>query len=1099
MKSSIVRTVLLISILGTDMFGQALSGTVVGTVTDQAGAVVPGANVTLIHEGTQFTRTTASNANGQYTAFSFPPGRITISVEHSGFQKLVRSGVELTAADTLTVDLRLNVGNVQETVQVTGEAPLLQSATATVSTLITNQQMLEMPLNGRSFTQLLQLGAGAAPGTPGMQAGLTGYGMRANTGISVNGSTVHNNAFLVDGLYNRQLWVNGIVMVPTIDSIQETRVMTSNYSAQYGNAAGAVTIVQSKSGTNQLHGSLYEFLRNDKLDANTFFNNRQGARKPAFRRNEFGGVFGAPIRRDKTFIFVDYQGTRIVQPSTSVITIPSEAQKQMVRTGDFSGLGPTIFDPYTLVPGPNTTQIRAAFPGNRIPSQRLDPAAARTINLLPASNAPGATRNFVFNPSGRQRDDQFDIRLDENLGSSDRLFFKFSYDNTEGITAGSLPPAPSTPFPVGASLNGGGPSLQRNWSVTGNYTKVISGTTVNELRLGAVRNYLDILNADNDLNTATNLGIPNINISDTNLGIPYMAISGYQAIGNSNSFPEYTRAISMQAENVLTLVKGSHTLKFGGNLTRHRFNGHTSVAPRGQYLFQGQFTRQVGSGSSATALADFAMGVSPNIQRSQQFGNFGLRILEIAGFAEDAWRVSNRLTITYGMRYELQAPPYEVHDRWSNLDVVTGKFLVAGVNEGGHGRRLRDLDKNNFGPRLGLTYMLTSDQKTVLRTGAGFSYFEANNGGRMLHSNPPMNVIQAFVYDQNGPPGLRLSDGIPLPVQPNLADPRQLDGVYTAFDPSMKTNRSMQWSLGIQRELRPNLLLDVSYVGSRTLLMTNAVLGNQARPGPGPLAPRRPLYSINPILQDIDYRTNYGASKYHSLQMNVTKRYARGLTASLAWTWSHALANTKGANSSTRPQNSECYSCEWGNTDENLRHMVVVNHVYELPFGKGRQFVNRGVAAHIVGNWNVSGIWTMYTGYSFNPTNSTSVSNSIGAPTLAPTERPNRLRDGNLPNDQQTIDRWFDPSAFAIPAQFTFGNSGRNVLEGPGYFNVDMGVHRNFQVRESVRLIYRWEMFNSLNRANFNNPNASIGNSTAGQISGTRPARIMQMALKLTF
>jgi len=395
--------------------------------------------------------------------------------------------------------------------------------------------------------------------------------------------------------------------------------------------------------------------------------------------------------------------------------------------------------------------------------------------------------------------------------------------------------------------------------------------------------------------------------------------------------------------------------------------------------------------------------------------------------------------------------------------------------------------------------MLTSDQKTVLRTGAGFSYFEANNGGRMLHSNPPMNVIQAFVYDQNGPPGLRLSDGIPLPVQPNLADPRQLDGVYTAFDPSMKTNRSMQWSFGIQRELLPNLLLDVSYVGSRTLLMTNAVLGNQARPGPGPLAPRRPLFSINPILQDIDYRTNYGASKYHSLQMNVTKRYARGLTASLAWTWSHALANTKGANSSTRPQNSECYSCEWGNTDENLRHMVVVNHVYELPFGKGRQFVNRGVAAHIVGNWNVSGIWTMYTGYSFNPTNSTSVSNSIGAPTLAPTERPNRLRDGNLSNDQRTIDRWFDPAAFAIPAQFTFGNSGRNVLEGPGYFNVDMGVHRNFQIRERMRLIYRWEMFNSLNRANFNNPNASIGNSTAGQISGTRPARIMQMALKLTF
>jgi hypothetical protein len=281
--------------------------------------------------------------------------------------------------------------------------------------------------------------------------------------------------------------------------------------------------------------------------------------------------------------------------------------------------------------------------------------------------------------------------------------------------------------------------------------------------------------------------------------------------------------------------------------------------------------------------------------------------------------------------------------------------------------------------------------------------------------------------------------------------------------------------------------------------MTNAALGNQARPGPGPLAPRRPLYAINPILQDIDYRTNYGASKYHSLQTVVTRRYTRGLTASLAWTWSHSLSNTKGANSSTRPQDSNCYSCEWGNTDENLRHMVAINHVYELPFGKGRQFVNQGVLAHIVGNWNISGIWTMYSGYSFNPSNSTSVSNSIGAPTLAPTERPNRLRDGNLPNDQRTIDRWFDPSAFAIPSQFTFGNSGRNVLEGPGYFNVDTGIHRNFQIREGWKLAYRWEMFNAFNRANFSNPNSTIGNATAGQISGTRAARVMQMALKLNF
>jgi hypothetical protein len=1082
-----------------NLFGQAQSGTVVGTVSDQEGAVIPAVSVTLVHEGTQFTRVTQSNSSGQYTVYSFPTGRITVTAEHQGFQKLVRAGLDLTAADTLTVNLQLRVGNVQETVQVTGDAPLLQSQTATVSTLISNQQILEMPLNGRTFTQLLQLGTGASPGTPGMTTGLTSFGMRANTNVSVNGSTAHNNSFLVDGLYNRSLWVNGIVMVPTVDSIQEARVMASNYSAQYGNAAGAVTIVQSKSGTNQFHGGVYEFLRNDKLDANTFFNNRQGARKPTLRRNEFGGTFGGPIRKDRTFFFGDYQGIRIVQPSTNVITIPTEAHKNMVRTGDFSALGPTIFDPYSRVPGPNNTTVRAAFAGNRIPVQRLDPAAVRLMSLLPSPNAPGNTRNFVFNPRGRQRADQFDVRLDQHLGSADRLFFKYSYDNSRGVGAGSLPPAETTPFPVGQSLTGGGPTIQKNWSMTANYTKVIGATTVNELKIGAVRNFLEILNADHEFDVAANLGIPNINVTDTNRGIPAIQISGFQTIGNTNSFPEYLRSLSVQADDILTIVKGSHTLKFGGGYTRHHFNGHTSITPRGAYNFAGQFTRQVGTGGAATALADLALGVSTTIRRSIQFGFFGLRHYDASAFAEDAWRVNNRLTLTYGMRYELQAPPYEAYDRWSNMDVTTGQFLRAGINEGGHGRRLRDLDLNNFAPRLGIAYSLGSDQKTVIRTGVGFSYFEANNGGRMLHSNPPMNVIQGFTYDQNGEPGLRFSDGIPLPVQPDLANPTQLDGLYTAFDTSMKTNKSMQWSFGIQRELLRNLMLDVAYVGSRTLLMTNAAVGNQARPGPGPLNPRRPLYGLNPILQDIDYRTNYGSSKYHSMQVNVTKRYARGLSASLAWTWSQYLSNSRGANSTTRPQDSNCYSCEYGRVPEDRQHMVVINHVYELPFGRGRSFLTDGVMSHIVGNWNISGIWTMYTGEAFGPSLATSVSNALGAVSPAPVERPNRNRDGNLPVEERTIDRWFDVGAFATPAQFTFGNSGVGVLRGPGYFNVDTGIHRNFQIREGWRLSYRWEMFNALNRPNFNNPNASIGNAVAGQISGTRPARIMQMALKLNF
>jgi hypothetical protein len=362
-----------------------------------------------------------------------------------------------------------------------------------------------------------------------------------------------------------------------------------------------------------------------------------------------------------------------------------------------------------------------------------------------------------------------------------------------------------------------------------------------------------------------------------------------------------------------------------------------------------------------------------------------------------------------------------------------------------------------------------------------------------------MNVIQSFAFDQNGIPGNILSQGLPLPVAPNLQDPNQLTGQYTAFDPHMKLNKSLQFHIGIQRELAGNLLAEVGFVRTLTEDMTNSVLGNQAVPGPGPLNPRRPLYGLNPLLGDIDYRTNYGMAKYNALQTKLTKRYSRGLTGAVVWTWSHNMANTMGANSSTRPQNSNCYACEWGNVPEDRRHMVVINHVYELPFGTGREHLNHGVVSHIVGNWNLSGVWTMYSGSHFGPSLSSSVSNSIGSTALAPVERPNVTRNPNLPAEKRSIAAWFDVAAFSIPAQYTFGNSGTGVLVGPRYFNVDFGIHRNFRITEQTRLSFRWELFNSLNRANFSNPNAQIGGASAGVISSTLAGRIMQVALKLSF
>jgi hypothetical protein len=390
---------------------------------------------------------------------------------------------------------------------------------------------MEMPLNERNFTNLLQLSAGASPSTPGMVESLTGYSMNGVVAIVVNGGYSNANSYLIDGLYNRQLWTDYLIMAPPIEDIQEVRVMGSDYSAQYGNSAGMVTIVMTKSGTNQLHGTLFEYLRNADTDANTFFNNLAGKPRPAYHRSEFGAALGGPIRKDKTFFFTDYQGIRIVQPTTEVDTIPSLAQVQMVETGNFSGLSATVYNPYSTSTTASGATVRNPFPGNLIPQTMLDPAVHQIMQMLPIPTSTASANNFTFTPEGTKRDDILDTRLDQNIGQSDRLFLKFSYDNALGNAAWVLPTGPYVPPGVVVSKalqsgGGGGVATDDNWSVTGNYTKMFTTHMVNEVHFGVVRDFLNIFNYDGHISTAASLGIPNINVSNYNEGIPAMSLSG---------------------------------------------------------------------------------------------------------------------------------------------------------------------------------------------------------------------------------------------------------------------------------------------------------------------------------------------------------------------------------------------------------------------------------------------------------------------------------------------------------------------------------------------------------------------------------------------
>jgi hypothetical protein len=1094
----ILLAIMLMAASAPPAAAQGTSGTVAGIVTDAAGAVIPGVRVVMTNQGTGFTRTAVTNSLGQYVAYAMPPGQYRIEVEHPGFQKLVRTNIELTAADAITVDLRLTIGDVQHTIEVTEAAPLLQSQTATVSTLVSNQQMLEMPLQTRTFTALLLLGPGA---TTGSSANLntSPYAMRANANISVNGSSAQNNSYFIDGMVNRNLWLNTLIMVPTVDSIQEMRVLTSNYSAEYGIAAGAITIVHTKSGTNRLRGSLYEFIRNDKLDANWFFNNRAGAQRPVFRRNEFGGTVGGPILRDRIFYFADYQGIRIRQPQPSVATIPTLAQRNMVRTGDFTGLGATIFDPFTTLDGPNNTRIRAPFAGNRIPASRLDPAARNVFALLPNPTSDAATRNLVFNPTRQQRTDQFDARIDQNVGSADRFFFKYSFDDTNLIVPGSVPVAQGANVPIGQYLSADGVASGtrtplRNQSGTFNYVKVFSPTFINETRLGVVRWNQNINPLNNEFNTADAVGIPGININDKSGGLPGLNIAGFQNLGDNSTFPETSQMTSFQYENVSTWTKSNHTLKAGAIFVRHRFNGFSAFPTRGTFDFNGQFTRQIAGSGAATSLADYALGALASWNRNILVGTFGMRFFNFGAFVDDTWRVNKRLTWNVGLRWDVQAPPYEVYDRWSNFNIDTARLVIA--DPGGAGRRLRNFDLNNFAPRTGLTYMLT--QKIVFRSGFGISYVEAGQGGGQLYKNLPFFFSQVLQTDQNAAPPRLLSQGLPTPVMPDRNNIQQLSGGSpNAWDFDLQSTKVMQWSAGIQREIVENTLLDVSYVGTRTIALISNINLNQSFPGPGAQGPRRPYFAVNPDLVNLIYRTNYGSAKYHSLQVRVERRYAAGLTASLAYTWAKYMANASRINGfgNGPPQDARCTACEWGPMPEDRRHIAVVNHHWELPFGRNRKFLNSGPAALIFGNWNLSGIWSASSGERFTPTLAAAVSNSAGGGG----DRPNRLADGNLPEGQRTIDRWFDLTAFAPAAAFTFGNAGRGILIGPGMFSVNLNIMREFLFGERYRLQFRTQMYNAFNRANFGNPNAAIGSPNAGQINSTAEPRTMQLALKLYF
>ena len=1059
MKSGLVC--LLLS--AASAYAQLDLGSIDGTVTDSSGGVIAGANVQVRNLDTDFVLKLVTNSSGLYSAPLLRPGQYQITVEAPGFQRVVRSGVVLQVQDKLRIDFQMQLGQATESVGVTGDAPLLESESATTGEVINTQQITELPLNGRDWLRLGRL----APGT------VSTYYARDRS-FTANGMRSIENTYLIDGVSNVS-YLRGLddrrrdVIRPSPDALQEFKVETSLFSAEFGQSAGAVINATLKSGTNRPHGSLFEFGRNAAFDATPFFQ-PAGTSKPRFNQHQFGGTLSGPIVRDKLFFFFSYEGLRESNPSPQSDAVPTLA----MRNGDFSG-GVTIYDPSTLRTV-NGVAVRDPFQGNQIPMARWDPVARNLITAYPAPNQSGV-RNFVYNPASTTTSDQTNTRMDYRIGSKDQIFGRYSQLDSPTLNPAALPPPANLPVTVTDVTHG----------VAGSWIHNFGPTFIEELRYGFNR----IQSSQSTGTQPNNYGIPNA-LAPGVQGPPVINVTGLNSLGAQGNIPIDKLSETHEVLDNITKVLGNHTLKAGFDFRLISAFTNSTLNGKAALTFNGAYTQLPSSRSNTGApFGDFLLGLA-------QTGTVGSRIVAdeqgkvYAGYFQDDWKVTRTLTLNIGIRYEVATPYVEANNHSANFIYAPnspryGTLALAGVN--GNSRELINTDTNNVAPRFGFAWQAL--KKTVVRGGYGIFYGQDEGYGvvaRMV-GNPPFFVSVAFPSDQLNPL-LTLSGGFPA----SAIDPKNaVNPAAVGYPKDSPLPYVQQWGLNVQQELVGDWIVEAGYVGNLGLKLNGARDLNQPLPGAGAINGRRPY----PTFGSIRAVEPFDRSTYDGLNLRAEHRFTRGFSFLASYTWGHAIDIASAINGeddySVLPQNSRNLNLERGDASFDVRQRLATNYIWELPFGRGKAWAT-GRASRLFGGWSIQGVTEVEAGHPFNITTSTDPSNT------GTTERPNRLRSGHLPADQRTINHWFDTAAFVLPAQFTFGNAPRNALHGPGRYNFDTAIHRQFAITERFRLTFRAEAFNAFNHPQFSNPNGTIGSALAGTINSTIvPQRQLQLGLRLAF
>ncbi len=1076
-----MRILVFAFVSAVSLFGQGNTGAILGTVTDSSGGIVAGARVVVTNTGTGVQSNATTDGLGSYTFNFLQPGSYTVETELAGFKKFVRQNITLEIARQLRIDVVLEAGAVTETISVAAETPLLETETGQLSTTIENEQVTRLPNISRNPQNFRLL-------SPGIMQNRGGD-------VITQGGMVRRDPYYIDGAHSSNHVWSGTPVNPNPDVVQEFKVLTNSFSAEFGETSGAVMQATTKSGTNQLHGSLFNFLRNDKLDAGNYYSGVA----PIIRRNQFGGTVGGPIIRNKTFFFFAAQFTR--QRGTQFfnnLALPLPAFKQ----GDFSALLTNqvagtdalgrqimrgqIFDPATARTV-NGQVVRDPFVGNVIPSSRFSPAARIIQSMYPDPQTNAITANFSSQGAISDNNSEYDSKVDHNFSDKDKLMARFSLRNTDSI--------PAQPF--GNDISGGGGALytkNRAYQAVVNHVHIFGPRLTNDLHLGWFQTYPHRPIPGFGKVSTNSLGIMGLPNGAETLGTPDFQWTNFARLGATSDILMYELQNSQSLVNVTSFITGRHSIRFGGEARRIRTDNLQPNPGNTLWRFQPIFTNQPNIGNTGSDYASFLLGMPAQMGYRIYPGFFQPRSSVYAVFVQDDIRVNRKLTVNLGLRWDAPLYYHEAQNRSGVFSLDQGKYLQYGQN--GFRRTPWNNDWNNFGPRFGFAY--NPVDKTVIRGGYGMFYIGTMSSGANGYMQPDPIFADADVgrYNTNDQINPRTSLDL-IPYSPSDKTGSNANQV-SIFPDSNPMSYMQQWNLSIQREFG-GTMLEIGYTGSKGTRLQfdnynlNAIPVDRAPEARGRFI--APFVPYPQFPQGVNVVSWNGSSNYNSMQVKAERRFASGIGFLAAFTWQKQI--TVGEQGYRDPLGNR--NLDRGISPNNSPYRFTVAYNYELPFGRGRRWMSTNTFSDVIlGGWGFSGITTFQGGFPLTPSmpaNSCVCGNNGN--------RANVSGNPNLDGSERTTEQWFNTAAFSAPAQYTIGNAGRSIVWGPGMANWDMQFGKQFMIPklgETSNLQFRAEMYNIFNTPYFDNPNTVVGSANFGRITNvSNSPRQIQLALKFVF